>query len=168
MRTIFTCALEGAAAGAVGTLMMSGFMALARIAGVLGEPPPMKLTRRLARHVGLPEPEGAELIAASAFAHIGFGALTGIVYTALPFRRHHGRRTGAAFGAMVWALSYAGWIPRLGLMRPPSRDRPGRPTAMIAAHIVYGLTMTTVLRRLTREGVVTRLPRRLSGARTAE
>ena len=121
---MFTRTLEGAAAGAVGTLAMSSFMAIARMAGILGEPPPLKLTRRLARHIGLPEPEGAELIAASVLAHLGFGALAGVIYAALPFRQRRTRSTGAAFGAMVWALSYAGWIPRLALMRPPSRDRP--------------------------------------------
>jgi hypothetical protein len=125
---------------------MSIFMALARMVGVLGEPPPMKLTRRLARYVGLPEPEGAELIAASAVAHLGFGAVTGMIYGALPFQRRHARSTGVAFGVMVWALSYAGWIPRFALMRPPSRDRSGRPSAMLAAHVVYGLTMANLLR----------------------
>lgn len=147
MRTVLRRTLEGAAAGAVATLAMSSFMAIAEMAGVLGEPPPVKLTRRLARRIGLPEPEGAELIAASALAHLGFGTLSGVIYAALPFRQRRARSAGAAFGAMVWAVSYAGWIPRLALMQPPSRDRPGRPTAMLAAHIVYGLTLATVLRR---------------------
>lgn len=146
MRTMFTRGLEGAAAGVVGTLTMSSLMALARTTGILGEPPPMKLTRRLARYVGLPEPEGAELVAASALAHLGFGALTGILFGALPLRQRRAPLAGAAFGLGVWALSYAGWIPRLALMRPPSRDRPGRPTAMAAAHVVYGMTMSAVLR----------------------
>ena len=47
----------------------------------------------------------------------------------------------ALFGIAVWAVSYAGWVPKLGLMQPPSRDRPGRPTAMILAHLVYGATL---------------------------
>ncbi len=126
---------------------MSSCMALARTVGILGEPPPVKLTRRLARHVGLPEPEGAELIAAALLAHLGFGATTGMIYAALPVQRRGAASTGVAFGVLVWALSYAGWIPRLALMRPPSRDRPGRPLAMIAAHMVYGLTMAALLRR---------------------
>jgi hypothetical protein len=123
------------------------------MAGVLGEPPPMKLTRRLARRIGLREPKGAELVAASALAHVGFGALAGVMFAALPYRQRRSRPAGAAFGALVWALSYAGWIPKLALMQPPSRDRPGRPTAMIAAHVIYGLTTATVLRSRARRAM---------------
>ncbi len=125
---------------------MSGFMALARRVGILGEPPPIKLTRKLARRAGLAEPKGAALIAASGVMHFGFGAFCGVLYGLLPFDRRHAHSVGALFGTMVWALSYAGWIPKLGLMPPPSRDRPGRPAAMIAGHLVFGLTMATVLR----------------------
>jgi hypothetical protein len=70
-------------------------------------------------------------------------------------RAHTGGRTSSvpsipsavAFGLVVWAASYAGWIPALGIMEPPGRDRPGRPTAMVVSHALFGLVLALVLRR---------------------
>jgi len=43
-------------------------------------------------------------------------------------------------------VNYAGWIPKVGIMPPPSRDRMGRPTSMILAHVVYGATLAAILK----------------------
>lgn len=48
---------------------------------------------------------------------------------------------GMVFGAAVWFISYQGSVPALGIMAPPSRDRPGRPQAMLAAHLVHGAVL---------------------------
>jgi hypothetical protein len=52
--------------------------------------------------------------------------------------------------------SFPAWtrrrLPALGLMPPPRRDRPGRPTAMIVAHLVYGTVLGSLADR--------RVPRR--------
>lgn len=135
---------SGAAAGAVATVVMTFEMALAKRAGLLGEPPPYKLTRRIFTVLGH-RPRGRELHAATAAAHIAYGAAAGMAYAALP-PRLRGRATGTAFGVALWAVSYMGWIPKIGLMRSPSRDRPGRPTAMILGHVVFGATLDAALR----------------------
>lgn len=134
----------GAAAGAVATGAMTLEMTLAKRAGVLGEPPPYKLTRRIFTALGH-RPRGAELHAATAAAHVAYGAAAGMAYAALP-PRLRGRVTGTVFGVALWAVSYMGWIPKVGLMRSPSRDRPGRPTAMILGHVVFGATLDAALR----------------------
>ncbi len=55
---------------------------------------------------------------------------------------------GAVYGAVVWASSYVGWVPKLGNMPSPAWDRPGRPTAMLLAHGVYGIVLAEVVNRL--------------------
>jgi len=134
----------GAVSGAVGTVLMTGVFALGAKAHALGEPPPRKLVRRTMSRLGL-SPSRRTLQLSTAAAHVAFGMSMGALYGLLP-RAGRGRSrapfaTGPLFGLGVWAASYAGWIPALGLMPPPSRDRPGRPTTMILAHLVYGATL---------------------------
>lgn len=139
--------LVGATAGVAATGVMSLVMQTAKALGALGEPPPRRLTRQLLRPLGLAAPRGRALDAAALAAHFGFGATMGALHGLLPA----GLRTapgGALFGLGVWTTSYAGWLPKLGLMPPPSRDRLGRPTAMIVAHLVYGIALTAFERRL--------------------
>ena len=59
----------------------------------------------------------------------------------------HGRRrrklwlAGAAHGLFVWAL-VPGWlVPAMRLMLPPSKAPKRETIPMVAAHIVYGLTV---------------------------
>ena len=53
---------------------------------------------------------------------------------------------GVVYGLGVWAVSYKGWIPALGILPPPERDQPGRPVIMVAAHVVYGLVLGALVR----------------------
>jgi hypothetical protein len=77
-------------------------------------------------------------------AHVGFGAAAGAIFAnlergpkpVLPFLP-----AGMLFGAAVWLVSYQGWIPAAGIMPPASRDRPGRPQSMLAAHLVFGAVL---------------------------
>jgi hypothetical protein len=147
--------LAGAADGAAATLAMSGVMFAAKRAGWLGEMPPRRISRiALGRRRGgaLRDPANDVLGAA---AHLAFGAAAGALFERSYRRRGRpglGPLAGAAFGAAVWLVSYAGWVPALGLMPPPRRDRPGRPTAMIVAHLVYGTVLGSLADR--------RVPRR--------
>jgi uncharacterized membrane protein YagU involved in acid resistance len=79
-------------------------------------------------------------------AHVGYGMLLGALFALAQPRRASTLR-GAAFGVTVWAGNYAGVLPALGIM-PPPRDRPGRQSAIIAAHLVYGGVLGASLRRL--------------------
>ena len=148
MQSFVRRSLAGAAAGVAATLVMSLELALAKSAGLLGEPPPKKLTRRILTLFGA-RPSRPSLYAATTAAHLAYGAGAGALYALLP-RTMRGPLPGTAFGIAVWAVSYAGWIPKLGLMRRPSRDRPGRPTSMVLAHVVFGASLDRALSRLDR------------------
>jgi hypothetical protein len=84
----------------------------------------------------------------AAIAHLGFGMGAGALFGMLHSKRSGVLRaalTGAGFGTAVWATSYYGWVPALGLMREPHDDRPFRPTAMVAGHIVYGSVLGAIV-----------------------
>ena len=81
-------------------------------------------------------------------AHLWFGAQGGVAFGMI--RRFvpsiPGAVLGVLFGLGIYGVSYKGWIPALGILPPPEDDRPGRPAVMIAAHIVYGLTLGWLIR----------------------
>jgi hypothetical protein len=122
---------------------MSLFMLAARRAHWLGSPPPKKLTDRFLRHVGTSRRPWSSW-PMTALNHAAFGAAAGI-----PFALSSGRigtaagRTivGGIYGATVWAGMYQGVLPALGLMPRPRWDRPGRPTSMAIAHLIYGAVL---------------------------
>ena len=139
--------LVGAVAGTVATVSMSATMGAAKGAKLLGEPPPRKITRaavpELARHP-------LALDAATWATHFGFGASMGALYSLALGARRPSLASGVLLGSAVWAVSYMGWVPAMGIMRPPSEDRPGRPASMLTAHWVFGSTLAQVLRMLPR------------------
>ena len=79
-------------------------------------------------------------------AHFGYGAVTGALYAlAAP---KGSILSGAAYGVLVWAVSYFGILPGLRILQP-AHDHPGRRNAlMIAAHLVWGSTLARTLRDL--------------------
>jgi putative membrane protein len=48
-------------------------------------------------------------------------------------------------GSLVWAGSYLGWLPALGLRQSATRDYPSRNIQMIAAHLVWGAVAEALL-----------------------
>lgn len=142
MERIHARLLAGAAAGVLATGAHTLVMWTAKRAGLLGELPPRKITRAL---LG-PFRSRRALDAQTALAHVGFGLALGAAFALLP-RRWRSPATGTAFGTLVWATSYVGWVPRLGVMPKPTWDRPGRPTAMVLAHVAFGLVLGGALRR---------------------
>jgi uncharacterized membrane protein YagU involved in acid resistance len=136
--------VAGAISGAVATVVMTGWMVAGDATGPYGEQPPKRLVRRLARCAGVPAGRrGAGTRLATAVAHLGFGAGSGALYAAVVPRSSVPR--GAAFGLGVWAASYLGWIPALGLLPPPHRDNPRRAWTMATAHLVYGAVLGRVV-----------------------
>lgn len=138
---------EGAGAGAVATAVMSGAMLAAQRAGLLGRMPPRKITAAALDAVGIRR-TGKEEKAATALTHFGFGAGCGALFALLGRRDKPAARAvleGALFGTAVWTISYAGWVPALRIMPPPSKDRPGRPTSMLVAHWIFGGVLAAIL-----------------------
>lgn len=149
-QTVAVAAAKGAAAGAVATVAMSACMLAAQKAGLMGRQPPAHIVRAATGR----KVDGPPLSALSIAAHLGFGSATGAVYAVATVtgprsgtwrRPSADPRTGMAFGLAVWAVSYAGWVPALGILDPPSEDRLGRPTSMAAAHVVYGAVLGRLL-----------------------
>jgi len=138
--------VRGAAAGAVATAAMSAVMLAFR--EPMGEQPPDAIATEAAHAVGA-EPTERQADALAVVAHLGFGAGTGAAYALVP-RVGPPVLRGIVWALGVWAVSYQGWIPALGILPKASEDRPGRPAVMVAAHVVYGAVLGTVEERLRR------------------
>jgi hypothetical protein len=143
-RKLAARALRGAAAGALATGVMSAFMLAAEQAGLIQRQPPRRITERLLRRSGVALLPSRRTRWASLAAHLGFGVGTGALFAAAvpdAVSRLARAGLGTGYGALVWLLNYAGWLPATGLMPPPTRDRPERQAAMLAAHLIYGSTL---------------------------
>ena len=140
---------DGALGGALGTATMSAVMLAARRAGISGQLPPERITEAaLDAAVGAGARDERTLELLSTLTHFGFGIGIGALFGVLHRRLHPpagARLHGIVFATLVWLVSYRGWIPALGLLPPPERDRPGRPVTMVLAHWVYGWTLGTVV-----------------------
>lgn len=79
-------------------------------------------------------------------AHFGDGAATGALYALVGPRS--GVLPGAAYGVLVWAVSYFAIMPGLRILRPAHQHPLRRNGLMIAAHLVWGSTMALTLREL--------------------
>lgn len=149
----------GTAGGVVATGVMSVVMLAAGRLGLMGEYPPERIGRRGLRRAGFGPIRAEQLDGpAGAVLHVAFGGLLGAAFAAaaVPLARRLGRRVaggrrpatsivlpaaGVAFGSAVWVASYWGWVPWLGLLPPPDRDRLDRQLAMLAAHWVFGASL---------------------------
>jgi len=135
-------AVRGAASGLVATAAMSVFLIGAQRAGLLGKQPPLIIVESMAPE--LPEEESRPT---SVAAHVGYGVAGGVMYRLLTRLVPGGTASGVAFGLGVWAASYEGWLPALGILPPAHRDRPGRRWTMVVAHVIYGATLGRLARR---------------------
>lgn len=144
---------KGALAGTAATVPMSIVMWGAQRAGYLGDLPPDRITGAALRAIGADPSRGTQDVL-SLLNHLAFGTLCGTAYAAL--RESSGPRAapdviaGIAFGLAVWLVSYEGWVPAAGILPKVQWDRPGRPESMAAAHVVFGVVLASLLRRLQR------------------
>lgn len=138
-------ALQAAVGGAAGTGAMSAFLGLSDVFGIMNRQPP----RQIVQHF-LPMLSPGETDAAALVAHVGYGVSGGSVYGAVVAPHRRGLATGVAYGLGVWAVSYLGWIPALGILPPPQKDNRGQAVTMFLAHVVYGGTLGVVARRRAR------------------
>ena len=82
-------------------------------------------------------------------AHFAFGAASGAVFALL--RPRGGlAAAGAGYGVAVWAASYLGWIPAARILKPATRHPWRRNLLMIAAHLVWGVSLAKGLEDLDR------------------
>jgi len=89
------------------------------------------------------------MIAATALSHFSYGALAGSEYSLLDQRFSLPSSIKGAFaGLALWVGSYLGWLPAVGILPPASQDPWRRNLLMIVAHIIWGVTIGVVPRKL--------------------
>jgi hypothetical protein len=140
--------LTGAAAGLAATVPMT--LAMRAGQGALHPHerrtlPPRRVTHRALRKVGVrphlhlreSERHGLTLL-----AHYGYGTATGALFGLVaPRNLPDAVSGGIGFGLLVWAASYAGLLPALGLHPHAAREPARRNAMMIAAHVVWGAAL---------------------------
>jgi hypothetical protein len=118
---------------------------LARWAFQPEPPPPQVVAKNLQRRAGL-EPKRyprplRHLV--WGFAHLGFGAMLGVLASAWP-RQAGTRGTAYAFGAAVWSANYGVALPAVGVYPRLQADDRLRAAESFLSHLVYA----AALRRL--------------------
>src|SRR5947209_6812279 len=109
--------------------------------------PPREITENVAEGAGvlhhLDEPRLRTL---SVLAHFAYGAAAGGACAALlPKGKLSATAGGAAFGLALWAGSYLGLLPALGVLSPATQHPARRNALMIAAHVVWGAAFGLLL-----------------------
>ena len=138
--------LQGAVGGLIATVPMTVLMEMWHRRLPMRERyplPPRQITLRAARQAGVaPFLSDGVRKALTLGAHFGFGSSAGTLYgAACGHAVPAGPKTGALYGLIVWAGSYLGLLPALGLLRPATRHPRRRNALMIVAHFVWGLTL---------------------------
>ena len=144
-------ALGGAIATAPMTLAMAAINQLLATDERLPLPQePELIVRELLRRSGL----GAHIDDANQHrlswcAHIAYGSGCGAVFAGFASaKRQRSPAEAAGFGLLIWALSYCGWLPSLGILPPPPRRPLGRNVLLVASHLVWGTALGIALEQL--------------------
>jgi uncharacterized membrane protein YagU involved in acid resistance len=142
-RTFGTRMVIGGLAGFAATLAMTS--AMARLHRHLPEReryplPPREITERV-----LPGQDDAIRDTALA-AHFLYGGACGALLAVL--RAEPSAPEGAVAGVAVWAGSYFGWVPALGILKPASEHPWRRNALMITAHLIWGAATALGIREL--------------------
>lgn len=131
-------------AGLVATAVMTGARIAASEAGLLQRRPPHSEVVGRLRAVTGHTPWGRRAERTATIAHYAFGGVAGAVYGVVAPRRAR-PVGGVLYSGIIWATSYLGVLPRVGLMPRPSRDDPGRQIVTAVDHVVYGLALDASL-----------------------
>lgn len=137
--------IEGAAAGLVATLPMTLFMRSVWKRLPAEEQyalPPRQITRNVVGPFRFWRMDPEKQTGLTLLLHFLFGAATGSIYGMVEEKVPlQSTVKGPLAGMVVWAGSYLGWIPALGIL-PPATEHPWRRNAMmIAAHLIWGVTL---------------------------
>lgn len=136
---------QGTAAGAAATVPMTALMEVGFQELPFFEQyslPPRQITMNAASAVGVRDDLTAnQALALTVGSHLAYGAGCGGLYTSVVPRAQRGVVSGVGFGLGVWAGSYLGLLPALGLLSPATRHPRERTALMIAAHVVWGGTL---------------------------
>ena len=145
--------LQGAIAGFIATAPMSISMGIGWRLLPKREKyhlPPRLITEEITKQIGLEDQlKEKELVGLTIFNHFGYGALFGALYALFEkqFPGHSSLKGGLA-GLALWAGSYLGWLPALGLLAPATQQPWRRNLLMIVAHVIWGVTVGEAVRKL--------------------
>ena len=141
-------AVTGAAAGLAATVPMTLAMRAAqrRLPPHERHPlPPRRVTLRAVRKLGLrphAHLDESQRRGLTRVAHFGYGTAAGALFGMVaPKNLPDAVSGGVGFGLIVWAASYLGLLPALGLHPPATREPRGRNLMMIGAHVVWGAAL---------------------------
>ena len=108
--------------------------------------PPRKVTMQVAGTLGVrDELNEAQRHALTLTAHLGYGAAMGALYALTTRRVLPGALGGALYGLGVWAGNYLAFLPATDLHPHAAREPGARNLLMIAAHLVWGAALGTLL-----------------------
>lgn len=152
---VLTQMLNGALAGCVATAPMTVFMEAAHRFLPRHEQyplPPGEITAAVTADAGVhDELDREQHVALTLFNHFAYGTGCGALYGPLantvplsPVIK------GIGFGLGVWAISYLGLLPALGILRPATEHPARRNLLMIVAHVIWGSVTGVLTERLAR------------------
>jgi uncharacterized membrane protein YagU involved in acid resistance len=137
--------VQGAIAGFIGTVPMTIFMLATQRFLPHGQRyalPPEIITQELAHRAHVRHHMNKQaILAATLVSHLGYGTMMGLLYT--PFARKlplPAALKGILFGLVVWAGSYLGLLPLLGMWESAYIEPSRRNLMMIGAHVVWGVS----------------------------
>ena len=146
--------LKGTFAGFIATAPMS----LTMLIGWLLLPgrekyhlPPRLITEEITARVGLEKYLNEnQLIATTIASHFAYGAASGSFYALFEQSSPLPASVKGIFaGLAIWAGSYLGWLPAMDILPPATRHPWRRNLVMILAHVVWGVTLGEMTRKLT-------------------
>jgi len=142
--------LIGAAAGAAATVPMTIVMETLH-EQLPGEParplPPREIAEGITIKIGVRrEFDERQIQQLTLAGHVGYGAACGAVFALMaPRNMPAAIAAGMAFGLGVWAGSYLGWLPAIGVRQSATEDPSARNGLMIAAHVVWGAAAGAII-----------------------
>jgi uncharacterized membrane protein YagU involved in acid resistance len=156
-RAALAGALGGVAGGVAMTVLMTQVAPRAVPKGVLPDPPaPVKTVRWAERQVDRPQAlSGKSEQAAAMASHLAYSAVTGAGYglarSSIPaVRQVPTPAAGALFGLFVWAASFQGLLPALGVKEATTQHPPKRWPAPLMGHTLFGVVTAAVAAKVDR------------------
>jgi uncharacterized membrane protein YagU involved in acid resistance len=117
--------------------------------------PPREITAKVAERAGIDQHlSERQRVDAALGLHFSYGAAAGALYADLVQRRPAlpPALAGTAYGLAIWLVSYLGWLPAAGILRPVPEHPARRNMLMILAHVVWGTTLGMVVDGLEKAG----------------
>ena len=111
--------------------------------------PPREITDKLIAEAGLREElDEEDHVRLSLLSHFSYGAAAGAVYAMLAQKYTPSPLLGGtSFGLGLWTISYLGWLPAAGILRPATKHPPRRNALMLTAHVVWGSVLGLLVDR---------------------